>query len=63
MTSPNPTVDRAYQCGWCPTLLPADAVEWAHHHLVVHGQNGWSVRRIRGGDWDASELTPALEGS
>lgn len=48
---------RGHQCGWCPTLLPADPDAWADHHLTVHGVNGWSVRTIRGGDWDIAELT------
>jgi hypothetical protein len=31
-------------CGWCPTPLSDDDVEWYHHFLVAHGTNGYSVR-------------------
>lgn len=31
-------------CGWCPTELPDDMVEWWAHTLTVHGYDGYSIR-------------------
>lgn len=50
-----------HQCGWCPTLLSDDHVEWYHHFLVAHRVDGYSVRPIVGDEWDIAELVPAGE--
>lgn len=49
---------RLVQCGWCPMILADDYVVWYLHFREVHGYGGgYSVRPIRGTDWDVAELT------
>ena len=39
-------------CGWCPTELPDDDVEWYAHFLVQHGVDGYSIRHYPAVEFD-----------
>jgi len=45
------------QCGWCPEIMADDAPVWYLHFAEVHRASGYSVRFIKGDDWDVAELT------
>lgn len=44
------------QCGWCTEILADDYVIWYLHFAEVHRVSGYSVRMIKGSDWDMTEL-------
>lgn len=47
------------QCGWCPVIIgQVDDFEARYLHFqTVHGYDGgYSVRHIKGSDWDMAEL-------
>jgi len=53
MNAPNALV----QCGWCPLIMADDYLVIRLHFTEVHRKSGYSVRPIKGTDWDPAELT------
>ena len=49
------------QCGWCPTIMADDYPVIYLHNREVHGRDGYSVRPIKGTDWDIAELWAAAD--
>ncbi len=50
---------RLVQCGWCPVIMADDMTAILLHFAEVHHVYGYSysVRYIRGDDWDVAELS------
>ena len=61
MSDQTPT-PKLVQCGWCPTIMADDYPVIYLHHREVHGCDGYSVRPIKGTDWDIAELVQ-IDGS
>lgn len=55
MSDQTPT-PKLVQCGWCPTIMADDYPVIYLHHREVHRADGFSVRPIKGTDWDVAEL-------
>jgi hypothetical protein len=52
------------QCGWCPEIMANDEVVVCLHFAEVHRySSGYSVRYIRGDDWDIAEIAPETGGA
>ena len=50
---------RLVQCGWCPVIMANDMTVILLHFAEVHHVYGYSysVRYIRGDDWDVAEIS------